>query len=266
MDATIVIIVAMESERRHLDSLMPGWEPVESGPWRTLRRDNVVCIISGIGMIAAAAATEHAIATYKPVLILNYGCAGAHVRGLFPGDVVIGDVLVHQGRMRFGNDGSIVPLDIGFTVPGEEEPVTQLQSDPTLIQLASEVVAYTPLPVWPAEHRLVNQPIRAPRVHTGPVSSGDIWLQDAGRIDAGHARTQSLCEDMEAASIAQICAMHRVPFLTVKDISNSEFHAATVFEGTSSALPSEEVGLRAAMIIAGVIERLRLGGTATGLA
>jgi hypothetical protein len=48
----------------------------------------------------------------------------------------------------------------------------------------------------------------------------------------------------------------------VKDISNNEFHAATVFEDTSSALPSAEVGLRAAMIIVGVIERLRLAGWA----
>ncbi len=264
MDSTIVIIVAMESERRHLDTLMPGWEPVESGPWRTLRNGEVVCVVSGIGMISAAAATEHAIGTYNPAAVLNYGCAGAHVRGLYPGDVVIGDVLVHQGRMRFVNDGSIVPLDIGFTVPGEDEPVARLTSDPALLQVASDVVAYTSLPHWPQEHRLVNQPVRAPRVHTGTVSSGDIWLQDANRIDAGHDRTGSLCEDMEAASIAQICAMHHVPFLTVKDISNSEFHAATVFEGTSSALPSAEVGLRAAMVIAGVIERLRLTGPVAG--
>jgi adenosylhomocysteine nucleosidase len=265
MESTAVIIVAMESERRHLDTLMPGWEPVESGPWRTLRNNDVVCLVSGIGMIAAAAATEHAISTYNPALILNYGCAGAHVRDLFPGDVVIGDVLVHQGRMRFAEDGSIVPLDIGFTVPGEEEPVTHLASDPTLLRLATETGESTALPAWPREHWLINQHDRAPIVRIGSVSSGDIWFQSADRIDAGHARTGSLCEDMEAASIAQVCAMHRVPFLTVKDISNSEFHTATVFEGTSSALPSGEVGLRSSMIIVGVIERLRLAGLAPDL-
>ena len=260
MHASVVIIVAMESERRHLDVLMPGWEPVESAVWRTLRNDDVVCIVSGIGMVAAAAATEHAISTYAPTMVMNFGCAGAHTRDLYPGDVVIGARLVHQGRMRFANDGTMVPLDIGFTVPGEADPVMHLQSDPTLSDLAMQLINDVPLPVWPRELRVTGQPHRHPHVRLGTVSSGDIWLQDAGWIDAGHQRTGSLCEDMEAASIAQICAYHGLPFLTVKDISNSEFHAATEFEGSSSTLPANQVGLRSATIVSELIALLRRMG------
>lgn len=257
MSANIAIIVAMESERRHLDTLLPGWEAVEQSVWPTLRSGDVMCITSGIGMVAAAAATEHAISTYSPDLVLNFGCTGAHHRDLFPGDVVIGDRLIHQGRMRFAPDGSMIPFVDGFQVPGEAELVTDVSTDATLRALAEEVASGLDLPVWPVENRLPSQPERLPLVLTGTVSSGDVWLQSPVLIDSANERTGSLCEDMEAASIAQICTMHGLPFLTVKDISNSELQESTVFEGTSSALPSEELGMRSAMIVSGVINRLR---------
>ena len=260
MHTSVAIIVAMESERRHLDILMPGWEQVESTVWRTLRNDDVVCIVSGIGMVAAAAATEHVISTYNPTMVLNFGCAGAHTRDLYPGDVVIGDRLVHHGRMRFAADGTMVPLEFGFTVPGEIDPVFLLESNHELAELAMQLTDDVPLPVWPKELRVIGQPHRHPEVRLGTISSGDIWLQEPGFIDAGHDRTGSLCEDMEAAGIAQVCALHGLPFLSVKDISNSEFHMATTFEGSSSTLPTKEVGLRSATIVSELIALLRRMG------
>lgn len=261
MTVSIAIIVAMESERRHLDSIMPGWEPVEHAVWPTARNNDVLCVTSGIGMISAAAATEHAISTYNPTIVLNFGCAGAHHRDLFPGDVIIGDRLAHQGRMRFAPGGEIIPLEAGFYVPGEEKQVTDLSTDPALRQLAKEVADGLEFAAWPEAARLATQTERAPIVQTGTVSSGDIWLQDEAAISATHHRTGSLCEDMEAASIAQICALYNIPFLTVKDISNSELHESTVFDESTSALHADELGMRAAMIIVGVIAKLRqIGG------
>jgi adenosylhomocysteine nucleosidase len=251
----------MESERRHLDALMPGWEPVEHPVWPTVRIGDVVCVISGIGMVAAAAASEHAISTYSPAMVLNFGCTGAHHRELFPGDVVIGDRLVHQGRMRFAPDGEIIPFSIGFQVQGEIEQVTVVSTDPSLRALAEEVANTISLPMWAEQNRLSGQRERPPLIRTGTVSSGDIWLQSPDLIDRAHQRTSSLCEDMEAAAIAQVCALHGVPFLTIKDISNNELLEATVFEGTTSELPSEELGMRSATVVVRVIERLReIGG------
>lgn len=259
---TAVIIVAMETERVHLDDLLPGWEPVESDVWSTQRNGDVFCIACGVGMIAAAAATEHAIATYAPDLVLNFGCTGAHTRDLWPGDVVIGAELVHQGRMRIDADGVINPLPFGFTVPGDTVETDRPQSDPVLVQLAEHVATSMELPAWPHNLRLPEQPDRSPQVHTGTVSSGDVWLQNAALIDAQNERTGSLCEDMEAAAIGQICAMHGVPFLSVKDISNSEFHSFTAFGGEDPGLPVAEVGKRSAMVVVGVLRALAAAGTA----
>lgn len=257
MTSPIVLIVAMESERRHMDQLLPGWERVESPNWSTLKNGNVFCITSGIGMTMAAAATEHAISQYSPSVILNYGCAGAHTRDLFPGDVVIGDRLVHHGRMRVTPEGTIAPMAKVFHVPGEPAGVSHLETDRSLTQWLSEIAIGINMPVWPVNLRLAGQEDRVPTVRVGTLSSGDIWLQDPTLIDAGHAVTGSLCEDMEAVSIAHVCAIHGVPFATVKDISNSEFHEATIFEGATCSLPSDEVGLRAAMLVAGLIQRLQ---------
>lgn len=71
-----------------------------------------------------------------------------------------------------------------------------------------------------------------------------------------HQRTGSLCEDMEAAAIGQVATLHGIPFLAIKDISNSEFYIASVFEESSSALPVDEVGKRAAILLVATIERI----------
>lgn len=259
--APIAIIVAMESERMHLETLIPGMERRDEGIWPTwhgtVNGGPVVVIICGIGMVSAAAATEHAIATWQPSAILNFGCTGAHSRNLFPGDVVIGTDLIHQGRMRFAPDGQIVPLDVPFTVPGEAEPRTGLSCDPALVAMARDAAKTLSLPAWPEQHRLASQPAdRMPVVKEGPIASADVWLQDPARLDAMHERTGSLCEDMEAASIAQIATLHGMPFLAIKDISNSEFYISSVFEESSSVLPTEEVGKRAAMLLVATIARM----------
>jgi nucleoside phosphorylase len=258
---TIAIIVAMESERVHLDALLPGLQRHDGGIWPTwtsaVGDRRVIVVECGIGMVSAAAATEHVIGTWRPSTILNFGCTGAHSREIFPGDVVIGTRLIYQGRMRFAPDGEIVPLDVPFTVPGEIEPRTDLSCDPGLVEQARAVTRDVELPAWPDRYRLVPHPAdHLPTVHVGPIASADVWLQDPSRLDAMHERTGSLCEDMEAAAIGQVATLHGIPFLAIKDISNSEFHAASVFEESSSALPTEEVGKRAAMVLAATLTLL----------
>jgi nucleoside phosphorylase len=63
---------------------------------------------------------------------------------------------------------------------------------------------------------------------------------------------------MEAAAIAQVCALHGVPFLTIKDLSNNEFHAQTDIAGGFTDFPTEEVGKRAAALTHRLLEVLSL--------
>lgn len=257
----IVIIVAMESERTHLEQLIPGWDHGMDWVWSVMRTTwrgvELIALRSGIGMVSAAAAAEYTMTTYAPRCVLNFGCAGAHLREILPGDVIIGTDLVSHGRMRISPVEGIIPMEVPFTVHGEPEPRLTPGCDPELVKLAQEAAEDTPLEIWPEQYRLaVHPPGGEVHVHTGPVASADIWTQDPVWLDAMHERTGSLCEDMEAAAIGQIAAMHGVPFLTIKDISNNEFHAASQFEGTESVLPMSEVGKRAAVLTVATIERI----------
>jgi len=90
---TTGIVVAMSSERVHLEPHAAAHTFERNGPWRvdryTIAGHDVVAVTSGIGMANAAAATEFLIQTERPERIVNFGCAGAHRRDLVPGDVII---------------------------------------------------------------------------------------------------------------------------------------------------------------------------------
>lgn len=257
----IVFIVAMESERTHLEQTIPGWAHISMRQWPTMitnyRGTPLVAIRCGIGMVAASAATESAIATWDPRCIINFGCAGAHTREILPGDIVIGTELVSHGRMRISATDGIVPMDVPFHVAGEPEPRTGLRTDPKLVQLALDAASELDLDAWPEAFHLPMHPKDgAVRIHAGVVASADVWMQDPAWLEAMHERTGSLCEDMEATAIAQIATIHDVPFLTIKDISNNEFHASSIFEGTESELPLSEVGKRAAVLTVATLDRI----------
>ena len=125
-----------------------------------------------------------------------------------------------------------------------------LPCDPWLrIQAESVADNWSPEP-WP-----VGSPARPPIVTAGVVASADIWTQAPARIERLHARHASLCEDMEAAAIAQICALHTVPFLTIKDISNNELLRTTdaaYFDGETAG----QLGRRAAALTLATLQTI----------
>jgi adenosylhomocysteine nucleosidase len=189
-------------------------------------------------------------------LVLNYGCAGAHQRDIMPGDVIIGTCVVHHSAVQFLASGEERYVGFGYEVDSERREVSELACDAALVQAARQAATdYLSVPwpqdlPWPA-----TVPYRVPRLHTGAIASADVWTQSPTRLDLLHGRHGSLCEDMEAAAVAQVCAFHSVPFLTVKDVSNNEFHAATDITGGFTNFPRAEVGRHAALILR-LIERL----------
>ncbi|MGH2531845.1 MAG: 5'-methylthioadenosine/S-adenosylhomocysteine nucleosidase [Thermomicrobiales bacterium] len=236
----IGIVVAMESELRHLLAAAPVERGGRGGiwleRWLTVGDRPIVAVLCGIGLINAAAATERLIDAHHPAAVLNFGCAGAHRRDIMPGDVVIGDRVVHHSAVH-------------LLASGDEIKAAELPCDPKLVATARSVAdTWAPEP-WP---RALGWPAavayRDPIIHAGAVASADVWTRSRARLDVLHGRHNSLCEDMEAAAVAQVCARHGVPFLTIKDISNNEYHVATDLLGGGDDFPMEEVGKRAAAL------------------
>ncbi len=254
----IGIVVAMPSELRHVLEPARLVREVVSGPWRDLHLDyqgrRLVAVCSGIGMANAAAATAHLIEAHQPGWVLNSGCAGSHRRDILPGDVVIGTGTVAHGATHILPDGNdYFPQS---AQPDPADVMREIALDATLVNLAIEAAAgWRPDP-WPFPHSGPESgAARGPVVHTGVVASADVWTQSRPRLDILHRRHGSLCEDMEAAAIAQICARYGVPFLTFKDISNNEFLTATDL-ASEAILPWDEVGRRSAALLLRVAERL----------
>jgi adenosylhomocysteine nucleosidase len=202
---------------------------------------DAVLVVSGMGMVSAAAATQDTITRHAPRAVVNYGCAGAHRANLMPGDLVVGEHVVAYDNYRETPDGRLEYQGMPYRVHAESRRVERLACEPALVCAARRVAEamgdwHAPWPAdlgWPAAvaHR-------APRVVYGTVASADRWNRAPATIAALVERHDSLCEDMEAAAIGLVCASHDVPFLTIKDISNNELLRAT----TSGAAMLKELG------------------------
>lgn len=260
----IAVVVAMEAELRHLTDHLVAVEDRRHGPWldRRMRHRNLDLVVlgCGIGMVNAAAGAEHLCDRWAPRAMLNFGCAGAHTRELLPGDVVVGNATVHHGAFHVLATGDTYFPDADYTVTGETVVPNERPCDPGLLALAAEAAAGYEPDAWPRHLGWpAGIPHRAGTVATGVVASADIWTQFHDRIDLLHARHRSLCEDMEAAAINRVCGRWGVPFLTVKDISNNEFHAVSDLQGDIEVLPASEIGRRAAGLLLRLLDRMAGG-------
>lgn len=245
----IVVFCAMNSEAIHLRDRLE--DPVEEpfARWRRTRGRiggrGVDIVDCDIGLINAAAATSALCALDRPAAILNYGCAGAHRDDIGLGDVVIASEVVHFSSQLVLPDGTKHYWGFNYLADGQRIRAERIPADPTLLHVASVAAQTVSLPSWPGIDS-------TPEVHIGTVGSADVWTQHGESIRALHTLHGSLCEEMEAAAIAQVAAVYGVPFLAVKDISNNELHAFTdlLSEGGSVLAHVEsEVGRRAALVV-----------------
>ena len=247
-DATApLLVVAMPSEMRHALETVSQSERQYTGPWvrwyASLDDRPVNLLLTGIGMVNSGSALARALCDLSPRAIINYGCAGAHRAEMHPGDVVIGTRYVHHravtvlptGEEKYGGT-PVSPEDSSRFVDG-------FDADPELLANAREAALdWRPDP-WPG-----TAPDLHPTIHFGPLTSADAWTQATDIIERIHSEHGTFCEDMEAAALAQISAMHDVPFLAIKDVSNNEFHSATDHGATGGPTldaVQHEVGRRA---------------------
>ena len=142
---------------------------------------------------------------------------------------------------------------------GEEREVDAFPTGTALLAVAESVAGLgsgSAMP-WPEARGLGRAASRAARL-LRPRRVPRTASRRMPMLSAPSMRgTRTLCEDMEAAAIAQICALHDLPFLTVKDISNNEFHALSTFgEAGTFKMLEAELGKRAAAFLFALLERL----------
>lgn len=163
-----------------------------------LHGQDVVCVVSRIGKVAAAATTALLVERFRATSILFTGVAGAVSRGLAVGDVVIARSLLHHD------------LDARPLFPRHEVPLLGLAEIPTDPALTERAAA--------SARGFVD----AARVHVGLVISGDQFFASSGAIAALRERIpEALAVEMEGAAVAQVCHELGVPCVIVRTISDA---------------------------------------------
>ena len=256
MKRTAAVICAMDLEAVHLRRRLTDAREEPIGRCRRTRgRIGVTAvdlIVSGIGLINAAAATSALCALDPPTVLLNYGCAGAHRDDLRPGDVVLAERIMHVSAHVILPNGERQPTGFDYHVGEKRTQTEAITADRALLDQARAAADRAEIPCWPGS----DEP---PRVLVGTVASADVWTQHGESIRTMHDRYGSLCEEMEAAAAAQVAAMYGIPFLAIKDISNNELRKATAL--TRPGWPSlddlgDQLGLRAALVVEALIAAL----------
>lgn len=254
---TVLLVAAMASEIRHArDRVIPARE-VRLGPWHAWQGEiagvSVIALQTGIGMVNAAAAVATVLSMGCPRAIINFGCAGAHRRDIEPGDVVVGTGLIAHGSMTVLPDGREQYDGFRYDVEGTLFAGRSIFPDPELLEAARVAADGWLPPAWPG-----SDSERQPQVVFGPLGSADCWTQHPPRIEVLHRLHGTLCEEMEAAAVAQVAAIYRVPFLAVKDISNNELLQPTTLSPGGPTLHEvrSEVGARSFALIERMLETL----------
>lgn len=193
----IGIITAMSSEQKQLANQLENPTERKEGPFTytegTIKNNTIILMQCGIGKVNAAAGAVEMIRNFAPDCIISTGVAGGIDSCLNVMDVVVSSRIVyHDVWCGEGNAyGQIQGLPLYFT--GNE----------TLFQCAISLDTET-------------------AIHGGLICSGDKFITDRQEQETIKANfPEGLAVDMESASIAQVCHLYEVPFISFRIISDT---------------------------------------------
>lgn len=193
----IGIITAMSSEQKQLANQLENPTECKEGPFTytegTIKNNTIILMQCGIGKVNAAAGAVEMIRNFAPNCIISTGVAGGIDSCLNVMDVVVSSRIVyHDVWCGEGNAyGQIQGLPLYFT--GNE----------TLFQCAISLDTET-------------------AIHGGLICSGDKFITDRQELETIKANfPEGLAVDMESASIAQVCHLYEVPFISFRIISDT---------------------------------------------
>ena len=187
----------MSSEQKQLANQLENPTERKEGPFTytegTIKNNTIILMQCGIGKVNAAAGAVEMIRNFAPDCIISTGVAGGIDSCLNVMDVVVSSRIVyHDVWCGEGNAyGQIQGLPLYFT--GNE----------TLYQCAISLDTET-------------------AIHGGLICSGDKFITDRQELETIKANfPEGLAVDMESASIAQVCHLYEVPFISFRIISDT---------------------------------------------
>ncbi len=170
----------------------------------------VTLLETGLGAVNTAQALTAALQTCRPDLVLQIGVGGAYLAS----DLNIGDLALATDE-TYGDLGLLTPDGwqpaeaIGIPILRKDRDYyNRFDLDPGLVARAEIAIGQTEWDENP------------PTLRSGPFVTVQQCSGLAARGNELAARFGGLCENMEGAAAAHLCALYTVPFLELRGISN----------------------------------------------
>jgi len=178
-------------------------------------KTNIIHIISGIGKTNAAHAATLIIEKFSPTAVINFGVGGAYPSAnLRVGDIAIADREIYGDEGLWLKDGFHKADEIGIPLlkKGRNKYFNEFPLDKSLVKKAMKVIPPT-LP-------LVKGGRGAYRIKSGAFVTVSTVTGTDKRAREIENRFNAICENMEGAAVAHVCAMYGIPMLEIRGISN----------------------------------------------
>ena len=160
----------------------------------------VVVLFSGVGKVNAAIATQILIDTYHVNIIINAGTAGGMNHELKIFDTVISTEVAYH--------------DVAPNILTEFHPWLEsvyFKADKELLGLTQKAVGKIDM---------------ASKVYWGRMVTGEAFIVDEGRQKIKELFAP-LTVDMETASIAHVCHVNSIPFISIRSITDTTTHSGS---------------------------------------
>ena len=186
----------------------------------TLNNQDVVIASTGIGKVNAAMTATLAIEHFRPNQVIFTGVAGGLNPDLYLGDIVIAQKTAQHDLGKLAST-EIENFGVRNPITGKRNPVF-FPADPRLLKIAETAQAHVELSAFDTPGGQ-----RHPRIVTGTVVTGDIFVAFDPKRTALHENLGADAVEMEGASVAQICWQHNIPCLVIRSLSDNAGSDAT---------------------------------------
>ena len=193
----IGIITAMSSEHDQVALLLENKKKYTEGIYSytegQIHNNTIILTQCGIGKVNAAAGAVELIRNFQPDCIISTGVAGGIDKCLKVMDVVASSHIVYH--------------DVWC---GEGNAYGQIQGLPTYFE-GHPILLNCAMSIHTGTH-----------IHNGLICSGDKFITDRKELNEIKGNfPEGLAVDMESGSIAQICYLYKVPFISFRIISDT---------------------------------------------
>ncbi|RJQ38548.1 MAG: futalosine hydrolase, partial [Nitrospiraceae bacterium] len=192
---------------------------------------DVVLVISGIGKANAARAVTLLVEKFSPSLVINFGIGGAYPSAkLKTGDIAIADKEIYGDEGLLLKDGfhKTDVMGIPLLKKGRKKYFNEFPLNKSLIRKAfklSKLLTFNSF----ASGRLgrlaeESEPARGGQLLTNIETGAFVTVSTVTGTDKRakelEKRFNAICENMEGAAVAHVCAMYGIPMLEIRGISN----------------------------------------------